>query len=355
MRPPKKILVIMLRRIGDVLLTIPAARALSRLHPGAQVDILVEPPCHELLRGAPGLSRVLVYGRGTTGAGERGDSPTESLLPNYIYWMRLVRRERYDMVVDFMGNPRTAVLTRVSGAPLRAGPGHVSHRWAYSHLMRQPGHTCYSALEKIRMLRSLGLKPDESEPIPCLSPDAPDLVFAEKNLPAGEAAWIALMPASRRETRRWPAEHYAALGRKLVESHAVRPLVLWGPGERALAERIAAGIGPSALLSPRTRTLRELAGLLSRCLMAISNCNGPRHIATALGVPTLAIHGSSDPAAWNPPADPLFPYIRKEGLDCIGCRSNRCVHALECLRGLSPDAVFAAAERLLARSLERSS
>ncbi|MBI2362197.1 MAG: glycosyltransferase family 9 protein [Elusimicrobia bacterium] len=159
---------------------------------------------------------------------------------------------------------------------------------------------------------------------------------------------MGLVPASRRETRRWPAERFAELGRLLRDRHGARLLVFWGPGEEALARAVRDGIGEGAVLSPRTGSVRELAALIGRCTLLVTNCNGPRHIAVARGIPTVTVHGSSDPDAWNPPDAPLHPVVRRSELSCIGCRSNICPTRIECLSGLAADRAFAACEPLLA-------
>ena len=90
--PPRKIHVIQLRRIGDVLLTTPAVEVLKANFPDAKLHFLVERPCHEVLNGNPFIDEVLVYER---------DKP--------LKWIREVRKRRYDLVVDFLSNPRSAV------------------------------------------------------------------------------------------------------------------------------------------------------------------------------------------------------------------------------------------------------
>jgi len=333
---PEKILVIMLRRIGDVLLTTPALRALRRAFPRARIDFLVEPPSDQLLRGNPDASSILRYNPSLGG----------------IRWILAVRRERYDWVIDYMGTPRTALLSFLSRASVRAGPAQVAHRWAYTHLTRQPSVACYGPLEKIRCLRPL-VSLDESDPLPRIVLAAESRRFgleaAARLFGADDPARpiVGLAPASRKPTRRWPAAHYARLGRLLLERRGARLLVFWGPGEKELAEQVASGIGEGAALSPPVSDLMDLAGLLSACRLVVANCGGPKHVALACGVPTLTIHGSSDPACWNPQDSPGHPFIRLEGLACIGCRLNRCPHGLECMNDLSPEAVFAAAEKLL--------
>src|SRR5437879_1272703 len=256
---PQRVLVIMLRRIGDVLLTTSAVKALKRLYPDAVIDFLTEPPCHEILAGNPDIHELLLHA-----------TQWRSVLN--------IRRRRYDWVIDFMGNPRSALLTFLSGAAVKAGPGHVAHRWAYSHRMRQSQKTCYAGLEKIRMLRSLGIEADESEFLPNLSVPQTSLDWArcaaEELAGPSRSPLVGLIPASRKITRRWPAESYARLGRLLAEQMDARIMVFWGPGEESLAREVARGIGPAAQASPQTRSLLDLAALIGRCQMVVTNCNG---------------------------------------------------------------------------------
>ncbi|MBI5244820.1 MAG: glycosyltransferase family 9 protein [Elusimicrobia bacterium] len=335
---PEKILVLMLRRIGDVLLTTPAVKALRKAFPEAVIDFLVEPPADQLLRAGPDISSVLRYDPSLAGS---------------LRWILQIRRARYDWVVDFLGTPRTALLSFLSRARVRAGPAQVAHRWAYTHLLRQPPSACYNALEKIRLLGALGLSPDESDCLPELHVPEASQRFARDALAATfggvERAQplVGFVPGSRRPTRRWPPGHYAELGRLLRGRQGVKILVFWGPGERERASQVVSGIGAGAALSPPVANLMDLAGLLSACRIVVSNCNGPKHIAAACGVKTLTIHGSSDPACWNPPDPSRHPFIRLEKLQCIGCRLNRCPYGMECMNNLSPQAVSTAAENLL--------
>ncbi|MFA6092963.1 MAG: glycosyltransferase family 9 protein [Elusimicrobiota bacterium] len=332
---PRKILVIMLRRIGDVLLTAPAARALRKAFPQARVDLLCEPPADVLLRASPDVSSVVSY---------------DSSLIGTVKALAWIRGARYDWVVDYLGTPRSALLCLASGASLRAGPAQVTHRWGYTRLLRESPEPCYSALEKIRVLRRLGVDVDESDCLPRLSPPAPARAFAQeafRRLFPGAGRVVGLIPASRRETRRWPVPRYAELGRLLRDRFGARLCVFWGPGERALAEELASLIGTDAAISPPVRDLLDLAAMLGRCDLVVSNCNGPRHIAAACGVPTVTVYGSSDPACWNPPDRERHPAVRREGLPCIGCGSNDCGRGIECLRDLPAQAVFEAAARIL--------
>ncbi|MBI5211706.1 MAG: glycosyltransferase family 9 protein [Elusimicrobia bacterium] len=305
----------------------PAVSALKKRYPAAEIDFLVEPPADEVLAGNPHLARVLAYRCG----GWR----------DYLAWLWRVRSGRYDWVIDFMGNPRSAILAAASLAPVRAGPSHVGHRWAYNLRLTQSTTTHYAGREKVRLLSVLGV---EDAGGPAGASVLPEVYLGIRKGP-DSAGPIALAPASRRITRQWPAKHYASLGRMLRERLGCAVVVLWGPGERALAEAVAAGIGEGAT-APETRTLREAAAMLAGCRLLVSNCSGTKHLAVALGVPTLTIHGSSDPVSWTPP-DPRHAALRCESLGCIGCGRNECLARLECLEGLAPERVCEAACALL--------
>ncbi|MBI4345740.1 MAG: glycosyltransferase family 9 protein, partial [Elusimicrobia bacterium] len=170
---------------------------------------------------------------------------------------------------------------------------------------------------------------------------------------------IGLVPASRKGTREWPAERYAELARRLAASAGARCVVFWGPGEEETARAVAAAAPGAAKASPKTADLKCLGALLSACRLVVTNCNGPKHIAVARGVPTVTVHGSSDPVCWNPPqpgpkgpesplGHPRHLVVRRDELSCIGCRQNDCpLGTTECLRDLSAERVERAALSLL--------
>lgn len=325
-KAPRTILVIQLRRLGDVILTVPALEALKNKYPNAKLDFLVEAPGAEAVAGVPVIDETLVY----DAAG-----PVEAMK-----WALKIRARRYDWVIDFLANPRTALLTALSGAAVKAGPAHVARRWAYNTKMVQSPQACYAALEKVRWLSALGIAPADA-------PALPRLMLAPR--PATIPNVVGLVPPSRKETRRWPAPSYARLGRLLRDKHGCDLKVFWGPGEKDLADEVVRGIGEGARAIAETRSISDLAAELASCRVVVGNCAGPKHVALALGVPTVTIHGSSDPVSWTP-VHPDHRFVRLEELHCIGCRSNDCPYNLECVRQLPAERVLPAVEQLLAKT-----
>jgi ADP-heptose:LPS heptosyltransferase len=166
-----------------------------------------------------------------------------------------------------------------------------------------------------------------------------------------------MSPVSRRVTRAWSLEGYAKVAAGLARRAGARVFCLWGPGEREQAAQAAAAASdPRVALAPEFGDLASLAAYLSHASCLVTNCNGTRHMAVALGVPTLTLHMSSDPKAWNPPNPegagfhPRHPVLRAENLFCIGCKLNQCPYNLECAQLLDASEVLKNALQLLNRT-----
>ncbi|MFA5162669.1 MAG: glycosyltransferase family 9 protein [Elusimicrobiales bacterium] len=332
---PRRILIIQLRRIGDVLLTAPATETLARAFPQAKIDFITERPCDEVLRGNPHVADVIIYDR---------RHPLKAFFD--------VRRRKYDWVIDLMTNPRTRLIALFSGAPLRAGPAFSSAKWAYNVLLPLLDNNIYAGFKKVKMLEPLGVKTDACpRPFFALPPFAAQYrrgVFEGLGIRPGDLI-IGLAPASRKATRRWPAEHYAELARLAAKELGAKTLVFCGPGEEDIAAEIAGKSGGAALIPPPSKSLAELASLLAGLKVLVCNCNGTKHLAAAAGTPTLEIYGMSNPASWHLPGDPRHRAVYRTDLPCIGCGKSDCDIGIKCLRELPPQTVFGELRELLSR------
>lgn len=334
MTTPEKILVIQLRQIGDVLLTTPAAEVLRRNFPGARIDFLTEPPADQVLAGNRDIDNIIIYDR---------NRPVKAVLD--------VRRTGYDLVLDFMSNPRSALLTFASGAAVKAGPAYTNSAWAYNRKLAPPSDDRqYNAFQKIDLLRQLGVK-DVFYPYPKLRLDRRDIEWGEERFAAlgfaQDSFVVGFSPASRRTARQWPKEHFIKLAGLIVARYPAYVLVTWGPGEKELADEIVKAAGsPRVRLAPATPTVRKLASLFRKLKLVVANFNGGKHIAQAAGVPTLGICSYDLPGNWTPPDDPDHQAVKLMAENCAGCLRNDCVLNIKCLRELSPETVFAKLVRM---------
>ncbi len=147
------------------------------------------------------------------------------------------------------------------------------------------------------------------------------------------------------------AERFAEAMDSLHEAADV--IWLWGPGEERLAQECRAAMQRPSTLAPETGW-EDLAALLERCALLVSNDSGPKHLAVALGIPTVTVFGPTHPGAWQPPSGP-HAAIEARGLPCLHCNHTRCPlpgdRHMRCMRDVSAAMVV---EACRARLVERA-
>lgn len=318
----KTFLLIQLRQIGDVVLTTPIPRILKEAWPGCRVAFLTERPSDQLLRGNPHIDEILLNDRRAP----------------WWHTLRLggrLRKRRFDVVLDFMGNPRSAILSFLAGAATRVSYRASGRGVLYTH--RVSGGGDYAVEIKKNLLEPLGIRSGWDRPEIFLLPEEQEWARSERRrLIRGDAGRLVTVdPSHRRVTRRWPAESYGRLCAWMAEQ-GWTAVVLWGPGEEGVARAVVEASGGGAVLAPAT-TLRQMAALIGAADLHVGNCSAPRHIAVAVGTPSFTILGSTS-AGWTHPA-PEHTQLAL-GLDCQPCNRNRCGREdLACLRDLTPERV----------------
>lgn len=327
MDKPSRILVIQLKRAGDVIVTTPVLAALKQTFPGTVIDFLVDIPFAPLLRHHPALRQVRIYDR---------SAPWKTV--------QALRRERYDWVLDFQSSPRSILATLFIGARMRAG--YRVRFWGHflSRAMRRPGADVSATEGKMNLVRTLWPEVAKAgERMIYLTSQERDWALEVSGSRGSAKSPIGLIPTHRRSSRRWLPEHFVALGQRLRS--AGHPLWLfWGPGEESYVQDIQRQI-PESWMIPKT-SLREMAALLERCEVVITNDNGPMHTASAVGAPTVTLYGPTDPVCWNP-GGPRHRVLRASALRCLGCNLNECPFDHECMRLLTPERVAQEAASLL--------
>jgi len=315
----RRILLIQLRAIGDVILTTPAIRVLRRHFPEAQIDFLTNAAPAEVLQNNPHLNEILIYLY----------SPKDAA-GLFREALRL-RKRKYDVVIDFLGTAATALMTRFSGAPMRVGYKLRFRRMAYTHHEIGYRGEIYNPLTKFSLLRPLGIHEEESAP-EIFVPAAAERWAEEYITHAGlvDQSVIALAPQAKRLVRRWTADGFVAVANWL-QSQGHRVILIWAPGEMDYVQAVANKIQPRPLLSPPT-SLMQLAALLKRCRLLVCNCGGAKHVAVAVGTPTFTIHGPTDPRVWTPPNDPRHGFARSATLHTEDVSAEQVIQGLQAMQ-----------------------
>jgi ADP-heptose:LPS heptosyltransferase len=280
--PPAKVLLIQFRRIGDAVLVTPALDALRAAWPGARIHLLTSVPVPDLFAGDSRIDVVWVR-------------------PSRIRLLRLardLRREAFDAVLDFQSLPLSVFLARRTGG-FTVGFDNGGRGVFYHRPVRLAAHagTDFAADHKLDLLRAVRLHPILSPPR-LVAPSGGEEAWTE--LPPGPR--VALVPVSPRPQKRWSVDAFAACARRLHEATKAVFLVAGGPGESPVLRETGAALGsvPHRVLA--FERLGPFAAALSRARLFLGNDNGPRHIAAALGVPTVAYFGGQNPSHWTPPA-----------------------------------------------------
>lgn len=335
MNPPSRILVIRRRAIGDVLVSLDVARALREAWPQAHLGFVVDAAGAVLVEGHRFVDEVLVYDRKRFSSG-----PVVSRIRNGLGWLARLRAWRADLVVDLLGTPQTALWSALSGAAVRVGPRRRQRTWAYNRLVEPEDTTRFAGERFLDWARALELDPG------AWRPHAPPVAVEQRAALAGRddaRPLVILNPSATWPAKAWPAEHFATLARRLGEDCDVR--VAWGPGEEAVRDAIVEGSSAIARALPPT-SLPELGAWLGRAALVITTDSGPKHLAVAMGTPTLTLFGSTNPRGWQPG---LAGHAwLTEPVECHPCDLTVCpVPGHPCLDALSPERVAARAGDLL--------
>jgi predicted lipopolysaccharide heptosyltransferase III len=335
----RRILLIRLRALGDVLLSTPTVRAVRRAYPDAYLALMVRRNMAGAVEGNPHLDEVFVcdpwYGEGWSWPRQ---------LVEFLRVVRRLRARKFDTVVDLFGNPRSAWLTWLSGAPVRVGYDVRGRRFAYT-LRRerylQKGTPRREVDVHLDMVRPLGIATEDRRlemSVGERDRETARRFLRESGVGDGQEV-VSLSPGAKWQAKAWPERHYVRLARGLAEA-GCRVIVLWGPGEKDLAARIAASAGSGVVMGPPT-DLKELAALIESSSALIGTDSGVTHIAEAVGTPSVVLYGPTDPRVWHPENQDRHVALYREDLDCRGCNRKRC-ETRECMDGMTPDRVVEA-------------
>ncbi len=315
----KRILLISLTNIGDVVLTTPVLRVLSERYPMARIDVIVGPNGVNIFESHPAVSGVICYDKHATLASKR----------NLIAELR---KNKYDLAVDL----RNSLFPYVVGArfrtnPLRIPPKNIYHK-KRQHLWR---------------LTTAGIGIDVQD-----APFYLHITDADREYVAGLLRGIdrlkpviAVSPGAKSDIKRWPAAYFSGLIGRLIEEYGAQIVTVGDKGDRKVVEEIKKGIKTAIFdVSGRT-TLRQLAAVLETSDMLITNDSAPLHIAGGVGTKVLAIFGPTDPASYGPTG--RFDKVIRRGLSCSPCGQARCRYAHECLEQLGVEEVLEAARKMI--------
>ena len=314
---PARILVKEVNWLGDLVMTVPALRAVRRAFPHAALAVLVRQELASFFDGTRWVDEVIGYRarRSLAGLGDRRRV------------VSAIRRGRFDLAILFPRSFEAALWTTLARVPRRVGyvadnrgPLLTHKAWRDAALLQQ--HQVQDYLQLLRA--TLGIAGDPAECGLDVEPRhraSMDGWLAARRRRRGPL--LALAPAAAYgPAKEWPAPRWTALIDRLAERHGAESVLLGAPGERARCEEIAAATRQGALVAAGETNVGQMIAMLSRCSGFAGNDSGAAHVAGALGIPTVALFGSTNPQR----TAPLGPRTRvvTHRLECSPCMERTC-------------------------------
>ncbi len=366
----KRVVVVMLRHHGDVLLTTPVYRALKRANPSIEIDVVVYHETRPLLENNPDVAMVHAVEK------ERNKDGAFARLSAELTFMRAVRSRRYDLLIHLSDHRRGAWLSRWVRAPVSIAPqsrdGDAFWRGSFTHFWRSAAsvragdpllrrHTVEQHLDALRRLGldvavgpALRLVPGEAAAAQARE------FLAEHHI---DKPFVLIQPTSRWMFKCWPIDSNAALV-KMILRRGYAVVLSCGPGksERAMIDAIVAKLVDAKGQPPRDlalanvpSTLNRLAALIGLARAFVGIDSAPMHMAAAMGTPTVALFGPSGEDNWRPwrgDSNLIAEVVTHSGFACRPCGQDGCGGSKisQCLVQVPVSQMEAAFDDVIARS-----
>ena len=335
----KNILLIRLRRIGDIVMTTPALSILRENFPNAHISYITEEPFRELIEGHQDIDETIVISR----------HPGRKEIIRHI---QNIRKQKYDVVIDFHGGPRAFLFTLLSGADLKIG-----YRIKYKHFFydikipRKPEQGFIHSVENhINMVKALGIS---SLTIPAIQLPAAHLdekqkinQFLKKNK-LDKASVLTLHIGAGNRFRDWGLQNLHKLIQLLITDPHTAIILTGAKEDLEYEQKLLQKLPAKPVFSLVNRLiLRELKELISRAALFIGPDSGPMHIASSTSTAIVAYFGPTLPANFAPWKAKAT--IIEKDFDCRPCKQVKCIYNdYRCLQTITPEEVYEACRETL--------
>ncbi len=321
-----RILIVKLSSLGDLFHALPAVHNL-KVGLDATVDWVTTTSYVGLVECFTDVDRVIGF-------------PRHGFCRHFKDFRAALRKEQYDLIIDLQGLFKSAAVSRLARGSRRIGPSfHREGSWLfYNSVAGKCDLSRHAVIQNLDVITHLGLEQLE----PCSPVEFPTVTQSLLS------PRVAICPASRWETKNWPADRFAAVAVELQKAAGASIALLGGPEDVEICNQIEAQIGaPCENLAGKT-TLPQMGGILKTMNLLIANDSGPVHMAAAIGTPTLVVFGPTDPARTGPFGK--AHRVIKTAYPCQPCYRRTCEQPdIPCITGVKIYQVVEAAREMLDR------
>ncbi|MCM8798402.1 MAG: lipopolysaccharide heptosyltransferase II [Candidatus Omnitrophica bacterium] len=335
----KKILVVNVNWLGDVLFSTPFIRALRNKYPDAYISCMIVPRCKEVLEGNPYLDELIIY----------DDEGKHSSLFGKLQFISLLRAKKFDEVYLLHRSLTRTMLTALAKIPKRLGYVTKKRRLFLTHKIEPPETEMHRVEYFLHLAKEFGLPIDNLGYDFFIPPD--EEKYIEKFLQEsgiGEDAFIVLNPGANWLLKRWPTKYFGILGDLLTREMGVKVVISGAEKDLGLAQEIVGYMETKPIIAAGKTTLKQLGALFKRASLVVTNDTGPLHIALAVKAKVVALFGPTSSKITGPYGPGEYRVIQKD-IGCIvpcyhlKCKDNRC------MKEITPEEVLKEVEVLLSR------
>lgn len=341
----KRILITRTDRLGDVILSTPVLRAVREVYPDSFIAMMVRPYTKECVEGNPYINEVILYDK---------YGIDKSISSSFRFALEL-RKRRFDLALILHPTNRMNLMIFLAGIPRRVGFNKklgflLTKRLPHTKHLGEKHEVDYT----LDIVRAIGIIPKHRSLYMPIKKSVQKSV-GETLLRHGvfeSDRLVALHPSASCLSKKWPSKKFAILADRLIDKYNVKIALIDGSDGKADADETRRNMRRDVIdLSGKTG-ISELASLLKRCVLFISNDSGPVHLSSAVGTPVISIFGRKDPGLgpirWGPTG--RYDIMLHKDVECERCLAHNCDKDFLCLNAIKEDEVLEKAEAILKRN-----
>ncbi|MCM8795940.1 MAG: lipopolysaccharide heptosyltransferase II [Candidatus Omnitrophica bacterium] len=340
--PYKRILIVRTDRIGDVLLSTPVIKAMRDAYPEAYIAMMVSPYTKEILEGNPYLDEVIVYDKETTHKGWFSS----------IRFTQQLKKKGFNLAIILHPTNRVHLISFFARIKRRIGYDRklsflLTDRIRHTKQLGERHELEYN----LDLVRYLGIEPKDKclfMPIKSESENWIEALLKKESINKTDKL-LAIHPGASCPSKIWPSERFARVCDRLIEKYNFKVLIIAAGKDIEIADKVIKNMHHPVINLAGMTSISQLASLLKRCHLFISNDSGPVHIASAVGTPVISIFGRSQkglsPLRWGP-LGKRNKILHKE-IGCLECLAHNCKKDFLCLKAISVEDVLDCVDQIM--------
>ncbi|MEW6456976.1 MAG: glycosyltransferase family 9 protein [Acidobacteriota bacterium] len=323
----KKILLVRLRLIGDVIMTTPALRILKETFPNSFISYVVETEQKEIIEGNPSIDKLIVLKR-------------KSSLIEFLKFIKSLRKERYDVAIDFHGGPKASLIAFFSRADLKIGYNIPYRKLLYDiHVRRKTDKPIHSIESQINLLKPMGIDIKSIPPVYIPDANSEEKIRIEKILNDNylkNYKRVLLHVSAGNEFRDWGIDNIKKFIKYLSQEESMKVILVGSEKDLDRVDYLKNEKNVYSLVGKLN--LKELREIIIKSDVFVGPDSGPMHLASTTRTPIIALFGPTIPEIFGPWSENAF--VIQKNFDCRPCKQKKCEKEFICIRSISPEEVF---------------